>query len=51
LSLLLVRDKKFDRHRFQDAQMIDTPPPDTDEKNPFHLSFIARCEARELNRL
>ena len=44
----MVRDKKFDWHRFQDAQMVNTPASDTNEKNPLHLSFTARCETQEL---
>ena len=45
--LVMIGNKKFNRHRLEHAQMIDTPPPDTDEKNPFHSSFTAMCETLE----
>jgi hypothetical protein len=37
--LLTIGNKKLDRHRSEHAQMIHTPSPHTNEKNPFHLSF------------
>ncbi len=39
--LAIISDKKFDRHRLEHAQVIHTPAPDTDEKNPFHLLLNA----------
>ena len=37
----MVSNKKFDRHRFKHAQMIDTPASDADENDPFHEFFTA----------
>src|SRR2546423_11413138 len=45
--LAIISDKKFDWHRLEHAQMICAPATDTDEKNPFHLSFSLSSETRE----
>src|SRR2546428_5827257 len=42
--VVMIGDKKFDGHRPKHAQMIGTPATDTDEKNPFHLSFSLSSE-------
>src|SRR6266513_2721034 len=45
--LAIISDKKFDWHRLEHAQMVCAPATDTDEKNPFHLSFSLSSETRE----
>ena len=46
--LVMIGNKEFNRHRLEHAQVVDTPAPNTDEKNPFHPSFHRRCETPEL---
>jgi len=41
--LVMIGNKKFDRHRLEDAQMIRAPTADTDEKNPFSLCVDHIC--------
>ena len=37
---IALSDKKFDRHRLQDAKMVRAPAPEADEKNSFRLLHL-----------
>lgn len=37
---IALGDKKLDRHRLQDAEMIHAPAPEPDEKNSFRLLHL-----------
>ena len=43
---ITLSDKKFDRHRLQNAKMVRAPAPEADEKNSFRLLHVLKLTSK-----